>query len=405
MLVLSAPVHYTIELTPYCNNDCLGCGNVAFSQKDPLPTSKWNSIFSSIRPHIAHARISGGEPTLHPDFDSVMDILATQNISFTLFSNGRWLNPDKIIRKLSSVSQCRGILISLHGHTPAIHDKYTNISGAFEETIANISEAAGKGLTLATNTIITRQNYNHISDIIALSRKLGTRRSLFSRYVFSEPDGVYPSNSQLRRAIQTIENARNGGSSVGFSVCIPQCFTPSSSYGCLSGISYCIIDPWGNIRPCTHVPINCGNIFEDSLEDIWNGPEMQTWRDLVPTSCREDCVQLYKCRGGCRAMAMLNRRDRDPLMSECITKIPDNGATPLVLYEDAIPLVKFTLRKESFGYVLLNGNDILPVANDAGPFLEILETEATLKHIKERFGQEAIKFIGHLIEEGFVDLD
>lgn len=404
MLVLSTPVHYTIELTPHCNNRCTGCGNVDFAGDSPLPISKWRVIFSAIRPHAAHVRISGGEPTLHPEFDAIVDILAEEDISFTLFSNGRWPDPEKMVRKLAEMSQCKGVLISLHGHGADIHDAFAAIPGAFSETVANISLAIENGLFVATNTIITRQNFGHLSEIIGLSKRLGARHAIFSRYVSVKNSNPSPSNDQLRHAIETIESAREEGASVEYSVCIPQCFAQSASRGCLSGITYCVIDPRGNMRPCTHVPITCGNVLEKPVQAIWNGPEMRAWRDLIPAECLQDCALLSKCRGGCRAMGILSGRDQDPLMHGAIADIPEGPSKPLVLYEGSIPKGRFTVREESFGYVLLNGSHIIPVSRASKPVLDMFENKATLKEIKEKFGNEAAAFVGHLFQEGFVEL-
>lgn len=404
MLVLSAPVHYTIELTPQCNNRCVGCGNVEFSVNPPLPAWKWRAVFAAIRPHVAHVRISGGEPTLHPEFETIVDVLAENDIHFTLFSNGRWADPEILVEKSAVTPQCKGVLVSLHGHVADTHDAFTGVPGAFSETVNNISLAVQSGIFMATNTVITRLNFDRLHEIIRLSKRLGAKHAIFSRYVTVRDVGLSPTDAQLQHAMKTIESARQGGASAEYSVCIPRCFTPSSSYGCLSGITYCVIDPWGNLRPCSHVPIICGNVLERPVREIWNGREMQSWRDLIPADCLENCVFLSKCRGGCRAMAILNNRNEDPLMRGAVTDIPETPSKPMVLYEGSIPKRNFTLREEPFGYVLLNGSHIIPVSRESKPVLDMLECKSTLKEIKEAFGDEAVSFVGHLFQEGFVDL-
>ncbi|MCP4346923.1 MAG: radical SAM protein [Desulfobacterales bacterium] len=402
MLVLSAPVHYTLELTPSCNNRCIGCGNVSFSHKSDLSTSSWQNIVNAIHPHAVHIRISGGEPTLHPEFESIIKIFADLDISFTLFTNGRWRNPDRLIHFLSEIPQCKGLLISLHGHNSHIHDTFTSVRGSFSETVQNIQKAAKAGFTIATSTIITCLNFSYVRKIIKFSEELGAYQATFSRYVTVRTNDYTPDPEQLQIAVEAIEDRRNTGSQAEYSVCIPQCFTPSSSTGCLSGITYCVIDPQGNIRPCTHVPIICGNILEQDVEEIWHGNEMQSWRDIIPYQCHH-CIEFSKCRGGCRAMATLNNLKHDPLMKRPLTESKETHEK-FVLYEGAKPMPAYTIRSEPFGYILLKENHVIPVSYDAKSILDMLDGTVTLKQIKQLFGQNGLEFIGHLYQEGMVDL-
>jgi radical SAM protein with 4Fe4S-binding SPASM domain len=406
MLILSAPVHYTLELTPHCNNHCTGCGNIPFSQQPPLLAATWQDILHKVHPHATHIRLSGGEPTLHPKFETIVNFIAELDMPFILFTNARWKNSDHLIRFLAQIPQCKGLLVSLHGHTPELHESFTRTKGSFSETVQNIQKAIDGGLTIAISTILTPSNYNHINEMIAFSKKLGAYQTTFSRYVSVKSNVPEINPDQLRESVTAIEENRKNGAKVEYSVCIPQCFTPSSSIGCLSGITYCVIDPWGNVRPCTHVPINCGNLLEKSIEEIWHGPEMQRWRDMIPGPCY-DCLEISKCRGGCRAMALLNHLSHDPLMGRPITEKPEDPDEKMVLYEGMSPVGQFTIRSESFGYILISENRVVPVAFESRPILDLLDGNHTLKQIKEKYGgdaQQILDFIGHLYQEGMVEM-
>ena len=37
----------------------------------------------------------------------------------------------------------------------------------------------------------------------------------------------------------------------------------------------------GNVRPACECTINVGNVLTDSIEDIWNGQTMQTYRRKI----------------------------------------------------------------------------------------------------------------------------
>ncbi|NIN93755.1 MAG: SPASM domain-containing protein, partial [Anaerolineae bacterium] len=141
---------------------------------------------------------------------------------------------------------------------------------------------------------------------------LGADHVAFNRYLGPKDPAIEPTDEQLRQAVLQIEALRQEGARVKFGNCIPQCFVESSSTGCLSGVAYCTIDPWGNMRPCNHSPLKCGNLLEQSVEEAWQSAEMQRWRGMIPAECHL-CAEFPQCHGGCRAMAIELDLEKDPL--------------------------------------------------------------------------------------------
>ncbi len=405
MLVPSVPVHYTLELTPKCNNRCTGCGNIFTDRAGPpLSAAQWQKVLNKIAPHAARLRFTGGEPTLHPEFRDIVEVTCSLDVSFTLLTNARWQDPDGLIGLLRSTSQCMGLLVSLHGTTADTHEAFTQVKGSFAETVNNIKRATAAGLTVDTSTIITQVNCSQIDDIVAFSAKLGVERAVFARYLPVRSNALAPTRDQLRKAIEAVEAQREAGARSEFSVCIPQCFAASSSIGCLSGLTYCVIDPWGNVRPCTHTSLVCGSLLEQSIEEIWHGLEMQSWREMIPAQCY-GCLEFPKCRGGCRAVAILHGLEKDPLIDQPIVERAQKPPEELALYEGAYPIPHFDARSEPFGYLLVRGNVAVPVAHQAKPILDALNGRSTLRQIKERFGQEALNFVGTLYQKGIVTME
>ena len=118
--VLDLPVAYYLELTPRCNNRCPGCGNVYAGARpsssppwnrpqvggglrggaspSPLDGTEWQALIARLARHAHHLKLTGGEPTLHPDFPSIVRAIEERDLSFALFSNGRWPDPGATIR-------------------------------------------------------------------------------------------------------------------------------------------------------------------------------------------------------------------------------------------------------------------------------------------------------------------
>ena len=404
-LVLSSPVFFALELTSACNNRCPGCCNVYphTPAPEPLTATRWAKILTTLKPHIHRLKLTGGEPTLHPEFEAIVTTLRELNTYFALFTNARWRDPARLVAFLQTVPQCRGLLVSLHGSMAAAHDAFTRVSGSFDETCANVRRAVNASLNVTTSTVITSRNWHQVHDIVRLSRDLGANHAVFNRYLGESQSHIAPDEDQLRQAMEVIDSLRRQGSPIKFGNCIPQCFYPSSSSGCLAGVAYCTVDPWGNVRPCNHAPLICGNVLERSIEEIWHGEAMARWRGMIAEQCWH-CLELSRCHGGCRAVAMIQGVERDPLMQRPILEKKPEPSQELVLYAGACPVGRYSLRAEEFGYVLVHGNRIVPVTAAARSVLDACDGHTTLEQIERQFGPEALSLVGSLYHRGMMEL-
>jgi radical SAM protein with 4Fe4S-binding SPASM domain len=403
-LVLSSPIFFALELTPACNNHCPGCCNVFphTSTPQPLSARQWAKILAELKPDIHRLKLTGGEPTLSPEFEPFVATLRDLDIPFALFTNARWRDPGQLVAFLQTVLQCKGLLVSVHGSTAASHDAFTRVPGSFAETCANIHRAVAAGLNVTTSTVITCHNWHEVGGIVRLSQQLGANHAVFNRYLGKSMSQVEPDEGHLRQAIEAIDSLRRRGNPVKFGNCVPQCFYPSSSAGCLAGVAYCTVDPWGNVRPCNHAPLICGNLLEQSIEEIWHGEAMTCWREMIAEQCWH-CLELSHCHGGCRAVAMIQGVERDPLMRDPILEKEPEPQEELILYEGAHPVGRYALRAEEFGYVLINGNRIVPVVAAAKPVLDTCDGHTTLRQIERQFGPNALSLVGSLYQRGMIE--
>ena len=307
-----------LELTAACHNACPGCSNV-FAHSDPRPglsAIDWGRVFERLAAHRPHLRFTGGEPTLHPEFEQIVDQAQVMGFAFSVFTNGGWRETERIVRFLTSLTGLECILVSLHGAQPQSHEAFTAIPGSFGETVANIRRAAEAGVRVSTSTVITRQNYAEMPEVIALSQALGARQAVFNRFIGAAMPAVEANSDQIKTAVAAVEYAGHDGSTgrVKFGTPIPHCFTPNGSNGCMAGFAHITVDPWGNVRPCPHVPLIAGNLLTEPLDAILQGPIMQEWRQGYLTQCA-GCDQHGNCFAGCRAAALLHPSRRDPFIS------------------------------------------------------------------------------------------
>ena len=184
----SSPSILTLELTTVCNNFCSGCANVELSRlkkdrKNNIAYMKrWREIIDIIAPNISDnppvIRLSGGEPTLHPEFEAIVDYLELLRLPHALLTTGRWtkLRTDQILKIYGRCSYTAGMLISLHGSNQSSHSAFVeSIDRAFGETCSNIKSAARSGVTVFTNTVLTKFSCMEIEDIVLLAMSLGAK--------------------------------------------------------------------------------------------------------------------------------------------------------------------------------------------------------------------------------------
>ncbi len=88
---MKLPKHIYVFLTENCNMNCYHCyGNFSkFRKREDLCFEQWTQIFDQcFLNKIFYFTISGGEPTVHPHFTSLIDYLVKNNQYFSLVTNG-----------------------------------------------------------------------------------------------------------------------------------------------------------------------------------------------------------------------------------------------------------------------------------------------------------------------------
>ncbi|MBN1580123.1 MAG: radical SAM protein, partial [Anaerolineae bacterium] len=295
---LALPVAYYLELTPVCNNHCPGCGNGETFCKEPalcehqpakaaIPSStrgqwlrdsglmpldgaEWCDLVERLASHARQFKLTGGEPTLHPDLATIVRQIDCLGVPFTLFTNGRWMDPAALLHLLRDADRFDGFLISLHGPDAATHEAFNGVPGSFAETVANIRRAAQAGFDVAVSMVIDRTNWDCVTETLDFVLCLGANHLVCNRLIGSA-SSVMPSEAQLRAAMAEVGRGCAQGQPVRFGNCIPQCFEPSFSRGCTAGTTFATIDPWGRMRPCNHSPLIAGDVRTQSVETVWHG--------------------------------------------------------------------------------------------------------------------------------------
>jgi len=141
-----------------------------------LSISDIEKSFRLLKPPYSVA-LTGGEPLLNPDFENIykklfLDYLKKKVVNIDISTNA---TTDKICNFIKKHKKFLGPLslsISLDGLAKS-HDAQRGVAGAFMKTLKNIQILKRYGIPISIKFTITPNNYNDVSNVYLISKKLG----------------------------------------------------------------------------------------------------------------------------------------------------------------------------------------------------------------------------------------
>src|SRR5580698_3235185 len=147
-----------------CNNHCTFCHTLDVREIDADTTEVDRKIDRAAR--LGHTMIvlSGGEVTMRKELLRWASRSAARGLDFGLVTNGRMLAYAELVDRLVKL-RLKYVYMSLHGGTARIHNSLVR-ADAFEQTYAAIGNLSGRGLDFTVNTVVTRQNAEHLRSVV-----------------------------------------------------------------------------------------------------------------------------------------------------------------------------------------------------------------------------------------------
>ena len=127
---------------------------------------------------LSGVKLSGGEPLLHPDILTMLDILNQEKLALVMETNGVLLTMEivKAIAKLDNSF----VSVSLDSADAETHNKIRGVEGAFEKATAAIRTFADNGIMPQVIMSIMQANAEHIDAVIKLAENLGASSVKFN---------------------------------------------------------------------------------------------------------------------------------------------------------------------------------------------------------------------------------
>ncbi|MBN1899548.1 MAG: radical SAM protein [Spirochaetes bacterium] len=166
---------YWIRLTRMCNNNCVFCLDKFIQNGTSIDMKTIKCQLREGRKNgIKKLVLSGGEPTLHPDYLNIVKF--AHDIGYDgiqTVSNGRMFAYRKFLQKAVD-NGLTETTFSMHGHTKALYERQSGIKGSFQQALTGLINALKiKGLIVNLDIVINKVNYKFLEEIIRFYINMG----------------------------------------------------------------------------------------------------------------------------------------------------------------------------------------------------------------------------------------
>lgn len=303
------PVLSEIAVTYRCNLNCEFC-YVGGHSGTELKTAALKKILFKIynEAMIPSVSFTGGEPLLREDIVSLVSYSSQTGLWTNIITNGTLL--DRGLVNALAAAGLSSAQVSIEGPNAGIHDAITGTRGAFDSGLRGIELLRETGISVHTNTTLSRSNLRHAREIVTLVKGLGLDRLSMNLLI---PCGRAADNRDLwipyseigDRILEVRRFAEEQGIRFLWYSPVPLCMFNPIAYGlgnkaCAAITGLLSIDPAGNIIPCSSWREPVGSLLKSSFRDIWQSAGLDYYRDVeyAPAECRQ-CEHLSVCKGAC----------------------------------------------------------------------------------------------------------
>lgn len=258
-----------VELTNICNLHCSYC----LRDEDALYHTPANFISTEFLDHLfSQARevmgvtsvvFTGGEPTLHPKFEGILDVCEKNELTASFVTNGWHFERiwPTVVTHRDAITH---VAFSLDGATQQAHDAWRG-EGSFVRMVRAFSRCFAANIPFVVKVGIRRDTIEQLEQIALFAGRLGASALNFSHIMPTSnelEDSSALTYAERERADQEIANLSrifkmNIGIDVGY-----HNLDPSAPCSALAGVS-CNVDYRGRLSLCCNL-----SGFRNGKEDL-----------------------------------------------------------------------------------------------------------------------------------------
>lgn len=316
------PKYCVWELTLQCNMNCYHCGSRAGHKREKELSLETAYAVAKDLVGLGCKNLTfiGGEIFLYDGWEKVARLLSDSGVRVNIITNG-YVFGDKQVAEVF-YARLTNVSISVDGMEKN-HNRIRNNNKSFSRVILAMERLNRENIPIAVNTTLIEDNVDDIDELyeflvshnvrawqLQLANPMGNMRDHREQIIGS---------SSIRKVTSFIRNKRDEkririytGDNIGY-------YDENEKYirgnpgninywaGCQAGLSVIGIDSAGNVKGCESLYDDIfieGNIYSESLPDIWNNERNFSYnrkfdKSLLEGKCKE-CDMGAFCRAGCR---------------------------------------------------------------------------------------------------------
>lgn len=299
---LIAPLGTTINITESCQLNCVYCyARTRTAGPVHMPADMAVDLVKELH-HLGVWKIviGGGEPFLHPQWQTIFRQILESGIGIAVISNGVAVrdNLGAIENLFTTFPDKISLQISVDGPTPEVHDRSRGRGREVFRALELLCEAA---IPVQLATVVTRFNIDTarmIPDVFYPRIKRYHFMNLMpSHKSFDKRDRLDAGRRACDRLWETLGKTAEAHPDMFLS--IPGCDAPPGGDiptmncpGCTAGFSKMDVNANGDILACQMAYKSVmGNLHRNRFKDIWFSEEADTYRRFERPLCFEAAFQ------------------------------------------------------------------------------------------------------------------
>lgn len=154
-----------------CNQKCRCCPIEGPIHKEEL-AAPWDRIKREaelmLAAGVTDVTISGGEPTIHPDFFKIVELFLQKNMEVHILSNGEKFSDPIFLEKFLRISCGKPVYVTttFHSASAEAHEAQNRSMGSFQRSLKGLKALDANGIDIAVKHCITSQNYRELQQFL-----------------------------------------------------------------------------------------------------------------------------------------------------------------------------------------------------------------------------------------------
>jgi SynChlorMet cassette radical SAM/SPASM protein ScmF len=322
---------FYLYMSASCNLRCRHCwltpefsGGKRVPGKTIDPVALLEAVIEAKTLGLCSAKLTGGEPMLHPQFKEIVEMLTAEGLSMNMETNGT-LMTQEMAHFLKEKSKVNFISVSIDSPVPAEHDAFRGVKGAFDAAVRGLDLLVEAGYTNCQVIMaIHHGNRHQMEELVNLAAEHKAATVKFNpvtrtgRGIDMHERGEALDFKEFLELSRYVNEELRPKAPIPLILPMPHALTPFSELwrtkgkSCDCGVSGILgILGSGEIALCgigqTIPELVYGHLGTDSIREIWlNHPVIcGLRRDLqnvseYPGICGS-CIHARSCRTGCVA--------------------------------------------------------------------------------------------------------